>query len=183
MFVGWDSKEAIAASVLAHSIQKRSSRPVAISEIRLDQLRHVFSRERHPLQSTEFSFSRFLVPYLCNYEGFALFMDCDMLCQGDIAELWAKRDPQYAIQVVKHDYQPTQTTKFLNQPQTPYAKKNWSSVILFNNSRCYDLTPEYVNRASGLDLHQFKWLDESEIGELPERWNHLVRTDLKHSQR
>jgi hypothetical protein len=183
VFIGWDPHESIAASVLAHSIQRRSSKPVAITEIRLGQLKDVFSRTRHPLQSTEFSFSRFLVPYLCNYEGFGIFMDCDMLCQGDIAELWAMRDPDKAVQVVKHDYQPKEATKFLNQPQTLYAKKNWSSVIIFNNAKCQALTPEYVNTATGLELHQFKWLgSDDEIGDLPERWNYLVRTEPASSR-
>jgi lipopolysaccharide biosynthesis glycosyltransferase len=173
VFIGCDQREKIAAEVLSHSIRQRSSRPVSITEIRLDQIPE-FQRAWNPLQSTEFSFSRFLVPYLCKYEGHAIFMDCDMLCLDDIAKLWGLRDDRYAVQVVKHDYSPTETTKFLNQPQTLYAKKNWSSVMLFNNARCKFLTPDYVNSASGLDLHQFKWTDENLVGEIPGEWNHLV---------
>ena len=79
------------------------------------------------------------------------------------------------MQVVKHDHGRARTSKFLGATQTRYEKKNWSSVMLFNNARCRALTPEYVNSASGLELHQFKWLgDDSLIGELPPRWNHLV---------
>ena len=79
------------------------------------------------------------------------------------------------MQVVKHDHKPAEGTKFLDQPQRPYEKKNWSSVILFNNARCKALTPDYVNTATGLELHQFKWLgDDGLIGELPLRWNYLV---------
>lgn len=174
VFIGWDRREKIAADVLAHSIKNRSSKPVSITEIRLEQLED-FSRPWNPLQSTEFSFSRFMVPCLCDYEGWAIFMDCDMLCLGDVADLWSLRDDRYAVQVVKHDYRPTETTKFLNQPQTLYAKKNWSSVMLFNNAKCQALTPEYVNTATGLDLHQFKWTDA--VGDLPEEWNHLVRSE------
>ena len=184
VFIGWDSKEPLAATVLAHSIQRRSSVPVSITFLKLNQLKAWFNRERHPLQSTEFSFSRFMVPWLCDYQGFAIFMDCDMLCQGDIARLWDSKDHTKAVQVVKHDYSPLHATKFLNQPQTPYAKKNWSSVMLFNNEKCRALTPDYVNKASGLELHQFKWLvNESQIGELPENWNFLVRTDVPASSR
>ena len=136
------------------------------------------TRERNPLQSTEFSFSRFLVPYLCNFEGWSIFMDCDMLVLDDIAKLWALRDDRYAVQVVKHQHQPKETVKFLNAPQTPYPKKNWTSVMLLNNAKCRALTPEYVNAASGLELHQFKWLESEElIGELPHAWNHLVGYD------
>lgn len=173
VFIGWDPREAIAADVLAHSIQRRSSQPVAITYIKLDQLKD-FKRERDPLQSTDFSFSRFMVPSLCNFEGHAIFMDCDMLCKDDMAQLWSLKDDRYAVQVVQHDYRPHQTRKFLDQPQTRYARKNWSSVMLFNNRRCKRLTPEYVNTATGLELHQFRWLKDGEIGRLPERWNHLV---------
>ena len=171
VFIGYDSREEMAFHVLARSIWQRASLPVSITPLRLEQL--PMWRERHPLQSTEFSFSRFLVPYLCNYEGHAIFMDCDMLCLDDIAKLWKLRDSN-AVQVVKHDHNPTESTKFLNQPQTPYRRKNWSSVMIFNNPKCRALTPEYVNKATGLELHQFAWTDE--IGSLPANWNYLVRT-------
>ena len=178
VFIGYDPREAVAYSVLAHSIQLNASQPVSIAPLMLSQLGHIYKRERHSLQSTEFSFTRFLTPYLCGYEGWALFIDCDMLFRDDIAKLWALRDEQCAVQVVKHVHVPAETTKFLNQPQTKYEKKNWSSVMLFNNARCKALTPDYVNTASGLELHQFKWLEnDGQIGELPHRWNHLVGYD------
>jgi hypothetical protein len=102
-------------------------------------------------------------------------MDCDMLMLDDIARLWSLRDDRYAVMVVKHDHVPRETRKFLGEPQSRYEKKNWSSVMLFNNEKCTALTPEYVNRASGLELHQFKWLESEElIGSLPDCWNHLV---------
>ncbi len=175
IFIGYDPAEAVAYNVLQFSIIERSSKPVSITPIRLSHLDGIFKRERNPLQSTEFSFSRFLVPYLNNYEGWAIFMDNDILALDDIAKLWELRDDKYAVQVVKHDYQPKDGVKFLNAVQTKYEKKNWSSVIMFNCAKCKALTPEYVNTASGLELHQFKWLEnDSLIGELPARWNHLV---------
>ena len=178
VFIGYDPRETVAYSVLAHSIQTRASQPVAIVPIALSQLQAVFHRERNPLQSTDFSFSRFLVPYLSNYEGWSIFMDCDMLVLDDIANLWELRDERYAAMVVKHQHKPEEDTKFLNQPQSKYEKKNWSSVMLMNNAKCRALTPEYVNNASGLELHQFKWLENDDlIGELPHKWNHLVGYD------
>lgn len=175
VFIGYDPREAIAFSVLAHSIHARASQPVAIAPLMLSQLEGVLTRERHSLQSTDFSFSRFLTPYLSDFQGWSVFMDCDMLVLEDIAHLWALRDERYAVMVVKHDHVPRETTKFLGEPQSKYEKKNWSSVMLFNNARCRTLTPEYVNTASGLALHQFKWLnDDALIGALPDRWNHLV---------
>ena len=175
VFIGYDPREAVAFSVLAFSIQARATQPVATAPLMLTQLSGVLTRERHPLQSTDFSFSRFLVPHLSGFSGWSVFMDCDMLVLDDIAKLWHLRDDRYAAMVVKHDHVPKETQKFLGEPQSKYEKKNWSSVMLFNNAKCKALTPEYVNRASGLELHQFKWLDSDRlIGELPERWNHLV---------
>jgi len=175
VFIGYDPREALAFSVLSYSIHARASQPVGVSPIMLSQLGGVMTRERHPLQSTDFSFSRFLTPYLSNYSGWSIFMDCDMLMLDDVASLYALCDERYAAMVVKHDHVPKEERKFLDQPQTAYQKKNWSSVILFNNAKCRALTPDYVNRASGLELHQFKWLaDDNLIGAIPDRWNHLV---------
>jgi hypothetical protein len=175
VLIGYDSREEVAFHVLQRSIHERSSLPVSVIPIRLSQLKGVFTRERHPLQSTDFSFSRFLTPWLCGYHGWGVFMDCDMVMLDDIAKLWALRNPKYAVQVVKHDYQPKEETKFLGAVQTKYEKKNWSSLIMFNCAECKVLTPDYVNSATGLELHQFKWLsDESRIGEIPSTWNHLV---------
>lgn len=182
VYIGYDGREAVACNVLAHSIHARASCPVTIAPIMLTQLGKLFHRERHALQSTDFSFSRFLTPYLSEYAGWSLFMDCDMLMREDIARLWALRDERYAVMVVKHEHVPQEERKFLNEPQTRYAKKNWSSVMLFNNARCHTLTPDYVNTASGLELHQFKWLDSDElIGALPSQWNHLVGYDAPRS--
>ena len=178
VFIGYDPVEAVAFSVLAHSIHAHASQPVSITPVKLSELEGVYRRERNPLQSTEFSFSRFLTPYLCGYEGWAVFMDCDMLVRDDIAKLWALRDERYAVQVVKHRHVPKEETKFLGAVQTKYEKKNWSSVMLMNCARCTALTPEYVNAASGLELHQFKWLaGDHLIGDLPHAWNHLVGYD------
>lgn len=175
IFIGYDRREIVAYNVLAYSIASQSSRPVSITPLVLPQLEHLLHREREPLQSTDFSFSRFLVPYLCGYEGWSLFMDCDMLLLDDIQKLWQMKDEEKAVMVVKHDYTPKDEIKFLGLTQTKYPKKNWSSLILFNNARCRALTPEYVNGATGLELHQFKWLEsEEQIGSLPREWNFLV---------
>jgi len=175
VFIGYDSKEKVAYNVLTHSIIQNSTKPVAITPIALNNLKDDFVRERNSLSSTEFSFSRFMIPHLMNYQGWALFMDCDMLMFEDISELWRMRDDSKAIQVCKHDYTPKEKTKFLGQTQTAYPKKNWSSFMLMNCKKCTTLTPDYVNKASGLELHQFKWLEGDHlIGDLPLEWNWLV---------
>ena len=178
VFIGFDPRETVAYSVLAHSIQAHASEPVGIAPVALSQLTPMYARSRDRLQSTDFSFSRFLVPCLSDYAGWSLFMDCDMLMRDDVARLWTLRDERYAVLVVKHDHKPRETVKFLGAAQTAYARKNWSSVMLFNNAKCRALTPDYVNSASGLQLHQFQWLESEDlIGALPQRWNHLVGYD------
>lgn len=185
VFIGYDVKEPVAFSVLAHSILRRASRPVSITGVALCNLEGVMTRDRVANQSTDFSFSRFLVPWLCNFEGWSIFMDCDQLCLGDIARLWDLQDERYSVMCVKHDHKPTETRKFLGHVQTQYPMKNWSSVMLLNNKACWRLTPDYVNTATGLDLHRFRWLNgaewdkriEDQIGALPPQWNHLVGYD------
>ncbi len=175
IFIGYDKNEIVAYHTLVQSLIDTSSTPLAVTPLALDNLASVFRRERNQLQSTEFSFSRFLVPYLSGYQGWSLFMDCDMLVMEDVANLFALADNRYATMVCQHDYVPRDSIKFLGQTQTKYEKKNWSSVILFNNAKCDALTPDYVNTATGLELHQFKWLKGDHlIGSLPLRWNHLV---------
>lgn len=177
MFIGYDDAETVAYHVFTHSIQKRSSVPVAIAPVMVSQIKE-FTRDRDKKQSNDFSFSRWMVPYLCNYRGWAIWADCDMICQDDINKLWGLRDDRFAVQVVKHDHKPREKIKYLGQKQLQYEKKNWSSVMLFNCAKCSALTPDYVNKASGLQLHQFKWLEnEKLIGPLPHRWNILVGYD------
>ena len=175
IFIGYDDNETVAFHVLSHSILRNSSIPVTITPIVKRHMGGFYERERSNIESTDFSFTRFLTPFLCGYEGWAAFMDCDMLMVGDVAELWSLRDDRYSVMCVKHDYRPVEDTKFLGQVQTKYEKKNWSSVMLFNNAKCTTLTPQVVESESGLYLHQFKWLSsDSEIGELPNAWNYLV---------
>ena len=174
IFIGFDPKEEIVYHVLCASILRRASVPVQFMPVALSTLKNEFNRERNHLQSTEFSFSRFLVPYLSGYEGWSIFMDNDMLVLDDIANLWELRDERYAVMCVQHEHNPSETIKFRNQVQTKYERKNWSSLMLMNNAKCTALTPSYVETASGLDLHRFRWLDDREIGGLPSRWNHLV---------
>ena len=176
IYIGYDPREAVAYDVLAHSIRRRASIPVTIKPLVQKELRDagLYTRSRGPTESTEFSLTRFLVPALADYRGWSLFMDCDMLCLADIAGLAALQDTNKAVMVVKHDYVPKTQRKFLDQVQTKYERKNWSSLMLFNNERCRALTPQYVNSASGLELHRFKWIDEASIGELPKEWNWLV---------
>ena len=175
VFIGYDTKEKVAFNVLSYSILKNSTKPVSITPIYLENIKDDFIRERNNLSSTEFSFSRFIVPHLMNYQGWALFMDCDMLMTADINELWRLRDDRYAVQVCKHDYEPKSSEKFLGQVQTKYEKKNWSSFMLLNCKKCTTLTPDYIMKASGLELHQFKWLESEDlIGDLPLEWNWLA---------
>ena len=177
VFIGIDGRERAAANVLIDSLIQNSSSLLAIHPLVTTQLQALglYYRARNPKQSTDFSFTRFLVPHLMRYQGWAVFMDCDMLCRGDITNLWAQRDDKFSVLCVQHDHQPRESCKFLGEVQSSYPKKNWSSLMLINCSRCAALTPEYVNTASGLDLHRFHWLSgDHEIGAIQGGWNHLV---------
>jgi hypothetical protein len=102
-------------------------------------------------------------------------LSADMLMLDNIATPRELRDGRFAVMVVEYAHVPRETVKFLGEPQSKYEKKNCSSVMLFNNELCKTPTPDYVNSASGLELHQFRWLEaEGLIGALPDRWNHLV---------
>ncbi len=176
VYIGYDPKESVAFYTLAHSILRRSSIPVTIAPLMRSQLKGLYTRERGPTESTEFSLTRFMVPALSQFRGWSLFMDCDMLCRADIAELAAHtgRSADKAVLVCKHDYVPKTERKFLGQVQTRYPRKNWSSLMLFNNARCAALAPQYVNEASGLELHRLAWTEDALIGGLPLEWNWLV---------
>lgn len=176
IYLGYDPVESIAFYTLAHSILRRASIPVSIAPVARSQLKGVYTRERGPTESTDFSLTRFLVPWLSAFEGWSLYLDCDMLCRVDISKLMkeTERQADKAVLVCKHDYVPKTGRKFLDRVQTTYPRKNWSSVVLFNNERCKALTPGYVNSASPSDLHRFAWLDDERIGEMPLEWNWLV---------
>jgi hypothetical protein len=176
IFIGYDPRESVAFHVLSHSLLRRSSVPLSVSPLVRSQLKSVYTRPRGPTESTEFSMTRFLVPALSGYQGWSIFMDCDMLCRADIAGLAAEieRQPDKAVLVCKHDYTPRTERKFLGHLQTKYTRKNWSSLMLFNNARCRSLTSDYVNTAAGLELHRFAWIDDASIGELSLDWNWLV---------
>ena len=172
VFIGFDKKEIAAYQVCAYSIIRNSSVPVSITPLNIQHFPW-FSNTDYKA-STDFAFTRFLVPWLSEYKGWSLFLDGDMLVKGDINDLFECKDDRFAVQCVQHDYSPVMGKKFLNAEQTDYSRKNWSSVMLFNNAKCEVLTPGYVNTTGGLDLHQMAWAKGTEVGSLPKSWNHLV---------
>ncbi len=174
IFIGYDESEVVAYHVLCQSILKHASFPVSITPLARHHIEHIHDRRRGPHDSTDFAITRFLVPALCYYQGQAIFMDCDMLVQDDIHRIVAMIDPDKAVSVCQHKYVPKDSKKFDGAAQAHYRRKNWSSFMVFNNARCQMLTPEYVETAPGLDLHQFKWLADEDIGSLPIEWNWLV---------
>jgi lipopolysaccharide biosynthesis glycosyltransferase len=171
IFIGYDSREAECADVLAYSLRKHASISLDIRYLKLAELD--FDRPRDPLQSTEFTYTRFLVPSLCHYQGKAIFMDCDMLCLSDIKELDDLDMSTYALRVVKHDHQPTSTVKMDGQVQTAYPRKNWSSLMIMNCSLLRLWTKEVVETQSGAYLHRFQDIPDELIGDIPRTWNTL----------
>ncbi|UUX48396.1 hypothetical protein NUH88_13335 [Nisaea acidiphila] len=177
IFIGWDSREPIAYDVCVHSLERTSHGPLAIEPLKQDELRAqgLYSRDIDPLASTEFTYTRFLVPHLAGYEGWALFCDCDFLWTRDVADLFAAATDDKALICVQHDYRPTERTKMDGKVQTVYPRKNWSSMMLLNCGHPANaaLTPDIVNRESGAFLHRFQWLDDSLIGGVDHTWNWL----------
>jgi lipopolysaccharide biosynthesis glycosyltransferase len=179
VFVGYDPREDIAYQVCKHSILSRQPkaevRPLVQKELRDAGW---YTRPVDKLASTEFTFTRFLVPELANFKGWALFMDCDMILTTDIKELFDQADDKYAVMCVQHDYTPKEGMKMDGQKQTVYPRKNWSSVVLFNCAHPSNakLTQDMVNdpELNGAYFHRFSWLKDEEIGELDHTWNYLV---------
>ncbi|MFN0044224.1 MAG: glycosyltransferase [Alphaproteobacteria bacterium] len=177
VFVGWDSREDIAYQICRHSLLRRASQHVSVIPMRQRALAALglYRRARDPLASTEFAYTRFLVPYLMGYQGWALFCDCDFLWLDDVSKLLAHADNNYAAMCVQHDHRPTETWKMDGARQSVYPRKNWSSLVLYNCGHPANaaLTPDIVNGESGAYLHRLQWLDDALIGALPERWNWL----------
>ena len=187
IYVGWDSREDIAYQVCEHSIRRRSKEYSVgdVVPLKQDTLREqkLYWRDKDKLSSTEFTLTRFLVPHINEYNGWAVFCDCDMVWQINPRDLFSLRDNNKAVMVVKHEYEPTESTKMDGQAQLPYPRKNWSSMILWNCShpknKALDL--DTVNTASPSFLHRFEWLDDDDIGELPHAYNWLVGWyDVEH---
>lgn len=172
IFIGYDAKAGIASDVAAYSFKKHSSIPLEISYLKLSELN--FNRPWDNLQATEFAFSRFLVPYLCNYSNEpTIFVDNDVIVMGDVAEIFNLDMTNYALRVVKHHHVPTTKIKLDNRTQTVYPRKNWSSFYLCRPDRLHCWTKEAVEIQSGAWLHQFKSIPDELIGEMPKTWNVL----------
>jgi len=173
VFIGYDPREAIAYHVCANSIIRQSSQPVSLNPLALNIMSDY--KETHTDGSNHFIYSRFLVPHLMGYKGWAIFIDGDMILRTDIKELWDLRDDSKAVMVVQHDYKTRMTEKYLGSKNEDYPRKNWSSVILWNCAHPGNavVTPEYVQSATGAQVHRFSWLPDNEIGSLPLEWNWL----------
>lgn len=182
IFIGFDERETVAYHVLCQSLIERSSVPLAMTPLRSKAI-PAFQRPTSKTQATDFSFTRFMVPYLCGYQGVAVFMDCDMLAQADPAELLTHLDaqPDASVLVCPHEYTPKETIKFLGNEQKAYPRKNWTSVMVFRNDRCRTLTPDYVNTASAADLHRLAWVAPQHLGFLPLAWNWLIGEYDEHA--
>jgi len=174
IYVGFDQKEAVAYHVFCQSLIDNTSIPIQINPMALRTLNKY--KENHQDRSNDFVYSRFLIPFLNNFNGWALFVDGDMICQSDIKELFDLRDDSKAVMVVKHNYETKQKKKYLGNINENYPRKNWSSVILWNcnHSKHKILTPTFVSEQTGKFLHRFSWLEDKDIGELPLEWNWLA---------
>lgn len=172
--IGFDQRESVAYHTFCQSIIEKASSPVSFMPLAINNLSDY--KETHSDKSNDFIYSRFLTPYLNQFNGWAIFADGDMICQADIKELWDLRDDTKALLVVKHDYQTKAHRKYLGNINENYPRKNWSSVILWNcgHPKHKILTPQFIANQTGKYLHRFTWLNDDEIGELPKEWNWLA---------
>ena len=179
IYIGYDTREDIAYQVSKFSILQRSKN-VSVIPLKLDDLKEkgLYWRGEDKLGSTEFTFSRFLVPELNDYKGWALFCDCDIIFLEDINNLFNLKDDKYAVMCVQHDYTPKEETKMDGKQQTLYPRKNWSSLVLWNcgHPSNQKISKELINNpeTTGKYLHRFSWLKDEEIGAIPHYWNWLV---------
>ena len=174
IFIGFDQKEAIAYHTFTQSLIECSSIPLSIVPLAENNLN--FYDEKHTDGTNKFTYSRFLIPYLMGYDGWAIFFDGDMVCLSDLKKLKKFFNPNYAVSVVKHNYKTKQKSKYFGQKNENYPRKNWSSVIIWNCSHPKNkiLTPSLINSKDGAFLHRFKWLSDADIGTLPKSWNWLA---------
>ena len=174
IFIGYDEKESVVFHTCVQSIIEKCNVPVSIHPLNLKMFENY--KETHTDGSNNFIYSRFLVPYLKNFKGKALFLDGDMIVNDDLNNLFNQFDEKYAVQVVKHDYKTKFPIKYLGHKNDDYPKKNWSSVILFNCSHPKNkvLTPKLIETSQGSYLHRFSWLEDNEVGEISKEWNYLV---------
>lgn len=172
--IGFDQREAVAYHTFCQSILEKASAPVSFTPLVLGSLKG-FS-ETHTDGSNAFIYSRFLTPWLMDFNGWAIFADGDMICLDDIAKLWSLRDETKAVQVVQHNYQTKALDKYLGNKNENYPRKNWSSVILWNcaHPKHKILSPEFVMKQTGAFLHRFTWLEDADVGALPKEWNWLT---------
>ena len=156
------------------SLIDHASIPLDITPLAVKTLKGY--EEKHEDKSNDFVYSRFLTPFLNDFEGWAIFADGDMICQKDIKELLDLKDDSKALQVVKHDYKTKANQKYLGNINQDYPRKNWSSVILWNckHPKHKILTPDFIANQTGKYLHRFSWLENGDIGELPKEWNWLA---------
>jgi hypothetical protein len=183
IFIGWDSTVPEVSDVCAYSLQKRATVPIRISYLKLAELQGtgLYTRDVDPLASTEFTYSRFFTPYLSRYNGLSLFCDNDFLWLDDVSKLLDACEGDYPIYCIHQTHEPTEKTKMDGKVQTSYPRKNWSSLMLFNCShpRNKQLDLHTVNNEPGSYLHQMRWLEDDEIGNLDSRWNWLEGSSQK----
>ncbi len=172
--MGYDPRESVVYHTFIQSLIEKSSLPLEITPLAVSTLS--FYNETHDDKGNDFVYSRFLTPFMSNFEGWSIYADGDMICQADINELLMLRDESKALQVVKHDYQTKSSSKYLNNKNENYPRKNWSSVILWNcgHPKHKILTPDFISTQTGKFLHRFSWLSDGDIGELPIEWNWLA---------
>jgi len=182
IYIGHDRKFPQATKVCRKSIEDHSEKGEHdiryLDKTDLERI-GAYNRPQIANESTEFSFTRFYVPMLSHYKGVSLFCDNDFVWKCNPSEVL-----QYLrkkkVSVVKHKLDFIHGTKMNGVVNKSYPRKNWSSLMLFDNEKCKNLTQDYLDKATPADLHQFAWAKDNEIGRIPLKYNHLVGYYKKH---
>lgn len=180
IYYGFDPREEVGAHTFVSSVLHLATSPVSFCPLHLPLFKSFYDAGQRD-GTNAFIYTRFLIPFLQQFRGWAIFADgSDMVVQADIAELWALRDYYKAVQVVQHDYKTRHPRKYvgtsMEAANDDYPRKNWSSLMLINCSHFAwrNIRPDSVAAMKGSTLHRFSWIPEIQVGSLPMEWNWLA---------
>jgi lipopolysaccharide biosynthesis glycosyltransferase len=180
VFIGSGEASLLERKTLIYSLRKNSKRPLeiwvmngthnAIERNDAPPFLAPLSLEMKYRNVTEFSLYRYLIPQMCDYQGRAIYLDSDMICLGDIGELFETPMDDVDFRAVKE-----------------YGNSMWAtSVMLFNCGRCrFELETIFdeidAGRYSYSDFSRFAghFLQQRPyaIAELDPVWNEFDRFD------
>ena len=181
LYIGFDSSnhgQQVAFDVCKRSVL-RFTNDINIVKLSKQNLKdkRIYLRDNDNDASTEFTYTRFLVPFLNSYDGYAIFCDSDFIWRCDINELKQYFDNSKAISCIQHKYDKCNSSlKMDGLKQEWYPRKNWSSLMIFNCSHpdCGNLTIDSIAHQTPQWLHRMVWTIDENIGSIMKTYNYLL---------